>query len=221
MSKAALSASRMLERTDSVDKLTKLMIGVFTILSETTSPRGERYGRSARHLTEVRSFLRVGRVFALTLKMQSLVELFAAHGLMWTERKKFVEFAKIIFDFLYAVSDHALLVTRKGLLSEGVDVARLQDWAVATRLFCHLFGTVLSVFEFCDAARKREYDPEAAMRGCKIAALGATRDAVDTVVTLSICSYASSACQLSPRVDGALRCLSGGLSTYLSWHNSA
>ncbi|KAG5474472.1 hypothetical protein LSCM1_03257 [Leishmania martiniquensis] len=221
MSKALLCASRTLERTDSVDKLAKFMVGVFTILSAAKSPRQERYGYSAKQLTEVRSLLRVSRSLALTLKMRSLLELFAAHGFMWTERKKFVEFSKVIFDFIYAVSDYALLITRKGLVSEGVDVARLQSCSVAMRLCCHLLGTVFNLFEFCDAARKREYDPQAALRACRIAAFGATRDALDAVLTLSVCRYAGSVCQLSPRADGALRCLSGGLSMYLSWQDGA
>ncbi|AIN99872.1 glycosomal membrane protein-like protein [Leishmania panamensis] len=221
MRDTVLSASRALERSDSVDKLMKLMVGVFTLLSTTSCPRRERYSASAKQLTEIRSVLRVGRVFGLSLKMQSLVEVFTAQGIVWTERKKFVEFLKIIFDFLYAVGDHALLVAREGLLGKNVDMTRLRNCTVTMQLCGHLLGTVLYLFELRDALRKCRYDPPVAMRKCKLSTINAMRDAIDTVVTLFICSYMRNAQCPSPRVDGALRCLSGALSVYLSWQESA
>ncbi|CAC9504744.1 glycosomal membrane protein-like protein [Leishmania infantum JPCM5] len=216
MSRVALGASRILERTDSIDKLIKLMAGAFTFLSTTNSLRQEQYANSARHLTEVRSVLRLSRLFGLTFKMQSLVEVFAAQGFAWTERKKFLEFFKAICDFLYAAGDHALLVAREGLLGKDVNAAHLRKCTLAMQLFGHFLGTVFHLFELLDAARKLHYDPPAAKWACKVATISATREAVDTVVTLSICNCAGSVCRLSPRVSGTLRCFSGALSIYLS-----
>lgn len=216
MSRVALGASRMLERTDSVDKLIKLMAGAFTFLSTTNSLQREQYADSARHLTDVRSVLRLSRLFSLTFKMQSLVEVFAAQGFAWTERKKFLEFFKTVCDFLYAAGDHALLVARENLLGKNFDAAHLRKCTLAIQLFGHFLGTVFHLFELLDAARKLRYDPPAATRACKIATVSATREAVDTAVTLSICNGANSACRMSPRVSGALRCLSGALSIYLN-----
>ncbi|KAK7197997.1 glycosomal membrane protein-like protein [Novymonas esmeraldas] len=220
MSNAFLGASRLLGATDGVDKLTKFVIGVFTTLSTTNTPLCAHYGDSARQLSDIRSVLRLSRLLALTLKIHSLIDLVAAQGFVWTERKKFVEIFKIVFDLLYAAGDHAHLLARKGLLGNSVDTARLQRRTMVARLCCHLLGTLFGLFELRDAARKLNYDPPAAKRACKISAVGVTRDAVDTVVTVSIASRAGSAYKLGPRVDGALVCLSGGLSLYLSWQST-
>ncbi|KAG5500557.1 hypothetical protein JKF63_03651 [Porcisia hertigi] len=221
MSVVVLGMSRLLARTDSVDKIIKIIIGLLTVMSTTGSPRQKECLRSARQLSEVRSVLRLGRLFGLTLKMKSLVELFAAQGLEWTERKKFVEFFKVIFDFLYAAGDHVLLVAREGYLGEGINVARLQHCTVTVGLCCHVLGILHNLLDLRDASRKLTYDPPSAKRACTNAAIGATREAVDTAVTLSHCSYANRALPLGPRLGGALVCLSGGLSTYLNFRDNA
>ncbi|GET90151.1 glycosomal membrane protein-like protein [Leishmania tarentolae] len=216
MPSVALDMSRMMERTDSVDKVIKIMAGAFTFLSTTNSLQRERYALSARHLTEMRSVLRLSRLFGLTLKLQSLMEVFMAQGFAWTERKKFLEFFKTVCDVLYVVGDHALLIAREGLLGKDIYAAHLQNCTFTMQLFGHVSGAVFYVLELLDAARKRNYDPPAALRACKLAAVSATREAIDTAVTLSICNYSSSACLLSTRASGALRCLSGILSLYVN-----
>lgn len=221
MSNPLVGASRVFAQTDGMDKLIKFMVGVFAVAGTTPSLQREQFLGAAKQLRDVRSLLRFGRLFALLLKLNSLVELFAAQGFVWTERKKFVEFLKVVSDFFYAACDHVLLASRAGLLGAGVDTARLYRCNGTVRLCSHVLGTIFNLFELRDAARRLEYDPPAAQRACKVAAIGVTCDLADTMVTLSVLSYAGSAARLSPRTEGALTCLSGGLATYLNWMKSA
>lgn len=220
MSEPLLGASRVFATSDGADKFVKLVIGFLAIRSTHNIASKAQCAKTAQHLTDVRSFLRIGRVFGLILKLLSLRDLFAAQGFKSTENKKFVEFFKVIFDVLYAAGDHLMLLAREGLVSASVDVVRLVHATRLAQLLCHMLGTALSLLDLRDAARRLVYDPPAAQRACKIAAIGTVRDCADAVVALSLLGHARNGWVLSVRGEGALTCLSGALSTYLCWNYS-
>lgn len=217
MSDALLGASRLFATADGTDKLTKLAIGFFTLSSAQNVTRKKQCATAAQQLAGVRSFLRVGRVFNLALKLHSLRDLFAAQGFEATENKKFVEFFKVVFDLLYAIGDHLMLLAREGLVSASFDVTRLVRSTRVAQVLCHVLGVVLSLFDLRDAARRLVYDPPAAQRACKIAAIGTLRDFTDAVLAVSLWGRTRDGWVLSVRGEGALTCISGALSTYLNW----
>lgn len=217
MSNALLGASRVFATTDGADKLTKLIIGALTVQSTRSAVSKEPCLAAAQNLSGTRSFFRVGRVFILTLKLLSLRDLFAAQGFKSTENKKFVEFFKVVFDLLYAVGDHMLLMARSGIVCASADLSRLVRSTRMAQVFCHLLGVVLSLLDLRDAARRLVYDPPAAKRACTIATIGTLRDCADVLVAVSLLGRTGSGWVLGTRGAGALTCLSGALSTYLCW----
>jgi hypothetical protein len=215
MSNVLLGASRVFATTDGADKFMKLVIGFLTIRSTHDVATKAQYTKAVNHLAEARSFLRVGRVFSLILKLLSLHDLFAAQGFKSTENKKFVEFFKVIFDLLYAVGDHVMVLAREGFVLTSGGVARLVRSTRVAQVICHVLGVVLNLLDLRDAARRLVYDPPAAQRACKTAAIGTLRDFADAVVALSLLGRARGGWVLSVRTEGALTCFSGALSTYL------
>ncbi|KPI85113.1 glycosomal membrane protein-like protein [Leptomonas seymouri] len=217
MSNALLGASRVLATTDGADKLVKFIMGLLTVHSTRDIPKKIQFAEAAQNLAKVRSALRIGHVFGIILKLLSLRDLFAAQGFKYTENKKFVEFFKVIFDMLYAMGDHMVLLAREGLIATSLDVARLVHTTRVAQVVCHILGVILNLFDLRDAARRLVYDPPAAKRACQIAAIGTLRDFADALVAMSLLGHVRNGRTLSIRSEGALTCFSGLLSTYLCW----
>lgn len=214
---ALLGASRVLTATDGADKFIKVVMGALAVQSTRNVAQKVQCAAAVQNLAEVRSVLRFGRIFGLVLKLLSLRDFFAAQGFKHTERKKFVEFSKIIFDLLYAAGDHVLLVARSGLLRASVSLERLMQVTRMAHVLCHVLGVVLNLFDLRDAARRLVYDPPAAKRACTIATIATLRDFADTLVAVSLLGHLRNGWVLSARSEGGLMCLSGALSTYLCW----
>ncbi|KPA85191.1 glycosomal membrane protein-like protein [Leptomonas pyrrhocoris] len=220
MSNVLLGASRVFATTDGADKFIKLVIGFLTVESTRDVAAKAHCANAAQHLAEARSFMRVGRVFNLVLKLLSLRDLFAAQGFKYTENKKFVEFVKTIFDLLFAVCDHVVVLAREGFVSASVGVARLARSTRVVQVLCHVLGVVHNLLDLRDAARRLVYDPPAAERACKIAGISALRDVADALVAVSFLGHAHNGWMLSVRSEGVLTFFSGALSTYLCWKYS-
>lgn len=213
--------SHLLEVVEGRDKLYKLLMGILLVIEGVTQSKQAIYLNTAVRLSEVRAFLRLGHVVESFMKLSSLMNLFSAQGLAFTEKKKFVEFAKTVCEIIYVFADNVVVLSRQGLLGSRISADSVWRYDRVVRFWYYLFGTVFHLIELRDGIRRLEYDPPAAKRACRLEAAATVSDAVDVLLSISLLRQLRDGRHLGFTSTGLLVSLSGALSSYLVWEKTS
>lgn len=213
----------LLGLTDGRDKIYKSLLGIFRVLAAVAESRNDPHTKSYESIVltirNARSLMRMGKFFSDFTKLKALLDLFKAQGITHTENKKFVEFIRVLCNALYVVTDNIAFLCRFRVfdIHERIDVRACTIISKRSQLLGYILSLIFNLYELRDGLRRLEYDPPAAKKASTKAAVSATRDVVDVLVTAAVVGGAQPLWNPSDVTVGSLTFVSGCLSTYLNW----
>ncbi|CAD2218784.1 hypothetical protein, conserved [Angomonas deanei] len=223
----------LLRHTESRNSIYKVFIGLLKIITDKLTRqlakgvrdkslqesqlhllelRLQRYHNLTTSIHNARSLIRMGEFIPDMRKLNSLLELFRAQGLVHTERKKFIEFVQVLLHALFIISDNLLFLIKNYIISNVSAAQQQQLTALSARTLYYHYVVSFAFFlvELRDGIRRWEYDHPAAVRASINATLALIRDGADAIAV-------APSLRLRGYTQGILWLISGTTHNLLLW----